>query len=216
VAFEDAVCCFLETHAGRGGDIATRTGNTTGLIKNAKVGDCVVELGPESAAPGARIVVEAKEQAGYSLADARAEIERARKNRGAQLGLFVFSRRTAPETLDDVVRLGSDVFVVWDPENVASDLHLKLGLTLARALCIRVEKQGESRAADFEAIHRAVLEIEKQSQALSEVTRSAETIKSGSENILERVRKTRASLDRQVEILSQRLDDLKQPGGEAG
>jgi hypothetical protein len=112
------------------------------------------------------------------------------------------------------VRLGNDVFVVWDPEQVASDLHLKMGLTIARALCIRVEKQGVSRAADFEEIQKAVLEVEKQSQALSEVQRSAETIKSGSENILERVRKTRNSLERQVEILQARLDDLKRTGGE--
>jgi hypothetical protein len=84
-----------------------------------------------------------------------------------------------------------------------------MGLTIARALCIRLEKHAESREADFEVITKAILEIEKQSRALSEVTRSAETIKSGSQQILERVRITRNSLDRQVEILQERLDDLK-------
>jgi hypothetical protein len=209
LAFEDAVCGYLEMHAQQKGDVATRCGHTTGLIKNCKRGDCLVELGPDSAAPGARIVVEAKEDASFTLAKARGEIEEARKNRGAQLGLFVFSRRTAPEALADVVHLGSDVFVVWDPENATSDLHLKIGLTLARALCIRVGKHHESREADFEAITQAILEIEKQSQALGEVTKSAETIKSGSESILERVRITRKSLERQVETLQERLDDLK-------
>jgi plasmid stability protein/translation initiation factor 2 beta subunit (eIF-2beta)/eIF-5 len=212
LAFEDAVCGYLEFHAQQKGDVATRTGPTTGLIKNCKKGDGVVELGPESAAPGARIVVEAKEEAGFTLAEARAEIELARKNRDAQMGLFVFSKRTAPEALIDVARLGNDVFVVWDPEDAASDLHLKMGLTIARALCIRVEKHGESREADFEAITQAILEIEKQSQALAEVTKSAETIKSGSQNILERVRISRKSLERQVEILQERIDDLKRAG----
>lgn len=209
LAFEDAVCGYLEIHAQQKGDVATRCGQTTGLIKNSKVGDCTIELGPDSAAPGARIAVEAKQHADYTLAKARAEIELARKNRDAQVGLFVFSRQTAPESLVDVVHLGDDVFVVWDPENAASDLHLKMGLTIARALCIRVEKQSESREADFEAITKAILEIEKQSQALGEVKKSAETIKSGSQNILERVRITRNSLERQVEILQERLDDLK-------
>ncbi|MEX0678130.1 MAG: hypothetical protein WD063_13695 [Pirellulales bacterium] len=209
VAFEDAVCGFLEFHAKKSGDVAERTGQTTGLLKNSKVGDGVVELGPDSAAPRARIVVEAKEQADYTLSKARAEIELARKNRDAQVGLFVFSRQTAPEGADEVVRLGDDVFVVWDPEDAASDLHLKIGLTLARALCIRVEQHQQTREADFDAITAAILEIEKQSQALGDVTRSAETIKSGAERVLDRVRITRKSLERQVEILEERIGDLK-------
>jgi len=209
VAFEDAVCGFLEFHAQQKGDIATRTGQTTGLIKNSKKGDCVVELGPDSAAPGARIVVEAKEDADYTLSAARAEIELARKNRDAQMGLFVFSKRTAPEALGEFVQLGNDVFVVWDPEDAASDLYLKIGLTVARALCIRVEKHDRSREADFGAIAEAILEIEKQSQALNEVTTSGETIKLGAEKILNRVRISRKSLERQVEILQDRIGDLK-------
>jgi hypothetical protein len=209
VAFEDAVCGFLEFHAQQKGDVAERTGQTTGLIKNRKTGDCVVELGPDSAAPGARIVVEAKEDSSYTLSAARGELELARKNRGAQMGLFVFSKRTAPATLGDFLHLGNDVFVVWDPEDAASDLHLKIGLTVARALCIRVEKHDQSRDADFDAITAAILEIEKQSQALNEVTTSGESIKSGAEKILERVRITRKSLERQVETLQERIGDLK-------
>jgi hypothetical protein len=209
VAFEEAVCGFLEFHAQQRGDIATRSGHTTGLIKNSKKGDCVVELGPESAAPGARIVVEAKEDAACTLAGARAEIEQARKNRAAQMGLFVFSKRTAPEGLGEFLHLGSDVFVVWDAEDAASDLYLKIGLTVVRALCIRAQRHDASQAADFEAVTAAILEIEKQSQALAEVTTSGETIKSGAQKILERVRITRNSLERQVEILQERITALK-------
>ncbi len=78
----------------------------------------------------------------------------------------MFSKRTAPAGLDEVSRLGNDVFVIWDPEDSATNLHLKVGLTLARALCIRVEQLSESQDEDFEAIDKAVLEIEKQSQFL--------------------------------------------------
>jgi hypothetical protein len=209
LAFEDAVCGYLEYHAQQTGDIATRTGATTGLIKNCKKGDCVVELNPDSAAPGAKVVIEAKEKAGYTLTEARAEIETARQNREAQVGLFVFSKKTAVCGFDDVFRSGNDVFVVWDPEDSETNLHLKIALTLARALCIRVEQQNESQAADFAAITEAILEIEKQSQSLAEVTRSAETIKSGAEKVLDRVRITRKSLERQVEILQARVGDLK-------
>jgi len=210
LAFEEAVCGYLEHHAQQAGDVATRTGHTTGLIRNNKVGDCLIELGPDCAAAGARIVVEAKEESGYTLAKARAEIEEARKNRGAQVGLFVFSSRCAPETLEDVCRSGDDVFVVWNSDNPATDLHLRVGLTLARALCIRVERERESSAADFEAIDKAILEIEKQSQALGDVTKSAETIKSGADKILDRIRITRKSLERQITELQEHIAQLKQ------
>ncbi len=213
LAFEDAVCAYLEYQAGNSGDLAMRTGHTTGLIKNCKKGDCVIELGPDCAAAGAKVVVEAKESAGYSLPEARAEIEVARQNRGAQTGLFVFSKRTAPSGLDTMFRFGNDVFVIWDPEDASSIVYFMAALTLAKALCIRVEQLSESQDADFEAIDKAVLEIEKQSQFLSEVTTSAETIKSGAEKVLERVRKTRNSLERQVEILQGRIGDLKQAAG---
>ncbi len=211
--FEDAVCQYLEHHAQQTGDIATRTGATTGLIKNNKKGDCVVELGPDSAAPCAKVVVEAKEDADYSLARARLEIEMARENRGAQIGLFIFSKKTAPTGMDVFFRFGPDVFVVWDPEDSATNLHLQVSLTLARALCIRVERKSQTEEADYEAITKAILEIEKQSQFLGEVTTSAETIKSGADKVLERVRKTRSSLERQVEILQARIGDLKHVAG---
>jgi hypothetical protein len=216
MVFEDAVCAFLEFHCQQSGDIATRTGSTTGLIKNSKVGDCIVEMGPDSAAAGAKIVIEAKQHADYNLAKARAEIETARKNRDAQVGVFIFSKQCAPESLQDVSRCGDDVFVVWDPENAATNLHLKVGLTLARALCIRVEKQQQSRSADFEAIAQAVLEIEKQAGLLGDVTKSAETVKSGADKILDRVRITRKSLERQVEILNERIGDLKSSSAASG
>ncbi len=209
MAFEEAVCAYVEFHAQHSGDVATRVGNTTGLIKNSKVGDCLLELGPDCAAAGAKIIIEAKQQGTYNLAQARSEIEIARKNRDAQIGLFVFSKRTAPECLEEVFRSGDDVFVLWDPEDPSTNLHLKIALTLARALCIRVEKRQQAQAADFEAITAAILEIEKQSNSLGEASKSAETIKSGAEKILDRVRITRKSLERQVELLNERIADLR-------
>jgi hypothetical protein len=93
--FEDALFEMVLRQSQKVGDVARHTGNTTGLIRNCKVGDCVIELGPESAAPGALVTLEAKEKSNYDLTAARAETEQARKNRGAQVGLFVFSQKTA-------------------------------------------------------------------------------------------------------------------------
>ncbi len=214
VAFEDAVCEFLAREAQHAGDVAIPTGTTTGLIKNCKVGDCVIELGPDSAAPEAKIVVEAKEESRFTLAQARVEIETARKNRGADWGLFVFSRKTAPAGMEPFLRYGHDLFVVWDAEDPTTDVFLKAGVIAARALCFRAERHTATAQADFEAIDRAVLEIEKRAGNLDDVRKSAETIQSASGKILERVRIDRDALDKQLVILREKLAELKNAAGQ--
>jgi hypothetical protein len=211
LVFEDVVCEFLGHEAQKLGDLAERTGNETGQIKNCKTGDAVLELGPESAAPGARIVVEAKQADGYTLAKARDEIDRARKNREAQIGLFVFSARTAPQELlaSQLVRFGEDIFVAWDPEDAASDLFLKTGLTLARALCVRACQTSATQEADFKAIDAAVLDIEKCTENLSKIETAANSIQSSTETILNRVRIDRRSLEKQIATLREKLSDLR-------
>jgi hypothetical protein len=209
LAFEDAMCEFIIRQSQYAGDVATPTGHTTGLIKNCRVGDCLVELGPDSAAPGALIAVEAKEKDSYSLAQARQEIETARKNRGADWGVFVFSRKTAPPNLEPFARYGNDFIVVWDAEDTSTDVFLKAGIIAARALCFRTERQSAAQQIDFETIDKAILEIEKRAGNLDDVRKSAETIKSSSEKILARVRIDREALDKQLEILRERVGDLK-------
>jgi len=209
IAFEDAVCEFLVRQSQHAGDVATPTGSLTGLIKNSRVGDCVIELGPDSAAPGSKIVVEAKEKDGYSLASAREEIETARKNRGADWGVFVFSKKTAPANLEPFSRYGNDFFVVWDVEDPTSDVFLKAGVIAARALCFRAERQSAAQQVDFEVIDKAILDIEKRAGNLDEVRKSAETIQSSSGKILERVRIDREALEKQIEILREKVKDLR-------
>ena len=208
--FEDAVCEFISTQTQAAGDIATPTGHSTGLIKNCKVGDCVIELGPDSAAPGAKVVVEAKQDASYTLARAREEIETARKNRGAGWGVFIFSQKTAPAGLETFQRYGNDIILVWDAENPSTDVYLKAGIVTARALCFRVERKSETQQADFESIDRAILEIEKRASNLDAIRKSAETIQSSSDKILKRVDTDRKAFDRQLEILRDKMSELKE------
>lgn len=207
--FEDAAFQFVQNQSQKTEDIATHTGNTTGRIKNCKVGDCVIELGPDNTAAGVRIVVEMKEKSGYNLATAREEIEEARKNRDAQVGLFIFSKKTAPDGLESVVRRGHDVFVVWDSEDLQSDIYLQVGLTLARALCVQNHNQQSAQPIDFGEMEKAILEVENRAGKLDEIVMWTETIQKSSEKILRRIRITRKSLDKQVEALREKTDNLK-------
>ena len=135
---------------------------------------------PRQRGPGAKIVVEAKEEDGFTLATAREEIETARKNRGADWGLFVFSKKTAPPSLEPFSRYGNDFVVVWDAEDpstrrVPQGRHHRRPRTL-----LPHRAQSAAQQVDFEAIDKAILEIEKRAGNLDEVRKSAETIQSSS------------------------------------
>ena len=64
-----------------------------------------------------------------------------------------------------------------------------------------------SDEADFAAIQRAVLEIEKRASSLDDIRKSAGTIQSASQKILERVQRTRQSLEKQVALLFDKVSD---------
>ncbi len=210
--FEDALATQLQRCAQRSGDIFERTGTRVGRVKNRKVGDAVLELGPEHRAAGARIVFEAKDERGFTVARAREQLELARKNRGAELGVFVFSNSAAPEGLASLERIGTDVLVRWDRDDPQSDVFLDAALSLCRALSAR----GASAAhedADLEALDRAVREIERQSQGLDEIRKAALTVESGSERILNRVRIMSRGLAQSIEALDASSESLRRAHG---
>ncbi len=191
--FEERLCDWLQDALGPSGDVFLRTGQTTGQIRNCKVGDAVLELGAESQAAGARIVFEAKEVAGYGLDRARAEIDEARRNRGAAIGVFVFSRSTAPAAVPPFSRHGCDVFGVWDADDAATDVTLHAAISVARALSVRAGAVRHD-AVDLGKLDRAIREVQRQIEGLEEIRTSATTIQNGSGKILDRVRKLEQSL----------------------
>ena len=213
--FESAVFEFINKQSQNASDIATHTGNTTGQIRNNKKGDVVIELGPESAAAGAKIVVEAKEDASFNLAKALEELAVARKNRDADIGLFVFSKTTAPEGLDAFKRYGNDIVIIWDKDDTASDIFLNVGLSVSKALSLRSKSHSKETGDDFEAMKKAIIEIERQAGGLDEIRTSAETIHNSSNKILDRVRIMRDGLDKQISVLNNKVDNLREAVGSA-
>ena len=186
--FEDAVFEFVSRRRSEG-NVAVRTGNTTGQIRNCKKGDCVIELGADSAAPGARIVLEAKQDQSFTLQKSLTEIDEARRNRGAGVGLFVFSRRTVPcEVTEPLARYGNDVVVVWDAENPASDAYLTAALSVAKAISVQDSGDAGSLEVDVEGLEKAIREIERQASGLDDITKSAQAIDSHVSKILDRAR----------------------------
>jgi hypothetical protein len=207
--FEDALGAFLAAEAQRVGDVHQAIGTTTGAIKNCKVGDHVVAMGPESSAPGALIAFEAKEHRDVDLRAALAESERARKNRQAQIGVFVFSIRCAPAGLQPLARYGDDIVVVWDAEDERTDVFLRCAYSMARGLTARLAGAAAQNAEALLEIDLAARAIERQANFLDEVHKLAGTVRSHGEKIQARVERMRDELAREIARLDRHSGVLR-------
>jgi hypothetical protein len=207
--FEDQLGAFLATEAQRLGDVYQACGATTGLKKNCKVGDHLIELGPDSSAAGARLVWEAKQDKSYDLRGALLEMDEARKNRDAQLGIFVFSKKTAPEGLQPFSRYGDDLVVVWDAEEPSTDLYLSAAYSVARALAVRVGKQdGQSQEAVLQ-IQQATRAVEKQLQHLEDLHTWGQTVQNNGAKIADRAQRMKNDVLEEIERLDAQVELLK-------
>jgi hypothetical protein len=207
--FESSVGEMLRPEAQRRGDSFQDTGTRPGARRNCKVGDFVVMTSEESRAPGARIVIEAKENASYDVTNALAELAVARENRSASVGIFVFSRTTAPAGIEPLARHGDDVLVVWDRDDLASDVYLKAALSIARAIVVRAAIETDRTAADLRVIDQAIEKITKDIEGLAEVVVWTGNIKRDGCKIEDRVAKVHRSLQQQLSSLEEHLGALR-------
>ena len=199
--FEEDVFLFVEREAIACGDVPERTTAAVGLIDRCKIGDCIISLGPERAAAGSRIAIESKKDRSYDLAKARREIKQARKNRGAEVGIFVFHSDCAPAPISSFDRVGDDIFCSWDPTRPECDVNLRAALTVASALCTRAHLAKEAASVDFDEFDRAILDVEQAANGLTDIETWAKTIRSNGDKILDRATEARASLLQQVGFL---------------
>jgi hypothetical protein len=207
--FEAAVGDFLQREAQRVGDVCEAVGTTTGSV-DRKTGDHVLTLGPDSGAPDARIACEAKARKGYTEKSALDEIARARKNRDAEVGLVIMDRASAPEGLEALRRVGSDVLVLWDPDDVASDHHLRLAVSVARALCVRAHVASSQSEANLEQLDSSIESIANQIRVIDEIVRAAHTIRRRGDKITASAEKLRETLEREVITLQDNVRALRE------
>ena len=213
--FESELGNLLAAEASRLSDPFESVGPKTGVMKNCKAGDFVTTLSAESSSAGARIVWEAKEDASYDLKDALTEISVARSNRQAQIGIFVFSSKTAPKSIPPFARYGNDIVVVWDVENAESDLNIRVAYSLARALVVRETSDSVESTQALKAIEVSTRAIEKQIEHLDQIKTWAETARSSGEKVIDRATRMRSDLAREVESLDRQVNGLKTMGAKA-
>ena len=209
--FEALLGEVLAVEAQRVGDVHRATGMIVGSNRKCKTGDYVTQLGPESSAPGARIAWEAKEDKTYDLTSALAEIDLARKNRDATVGIFVFSKKTCPPEMLPLMRYGQDLVIVWDAEDSSSDLYVKAAYSVARALCMRACDQSSHALQVLVTLEQAIRAVEKQIQYIDQIKTWSETIRGHGEKICERTVKMKTELVKEVERLDETVAALHSP-----
>lgn len=211
--FEARVGEQMQASCIEGDDVLDAVGATTGTVPRSKVGDFVVTLGPDSAAPGAAIVVEAKARDGMTLKATLEEADEARRNRGASVCLFVHAARTAPAGLPELRRWGNDIVVIWDEDDAATDIRLKAAYQAAKALAVRAGRDGEEEAASLAEMDAAIEAIRKQIAGFEEIQTTARTVINGGEKIHNRARIMGEEIERRLLTLQDHARRLR-AGGE--
>lgn len=183
------------------GDLFEECGTNTGLVPRSKVGDFLVTLGPDNAAAGASIVIEAKESGSYSFKATLTEADLARRNRGACVCLFVHSTVTAGVDIPELQRWGNDVVVRWSADNKDTDVILRAGLMVAKALCMRAETHADEDHASFDEIDGAVEAIRKLFLGFEEINTTALTVINSGDKIRNRARIMTTQIEKELEVL---------------
>lgn len=158
--FEDLLERLLGDLARGAGDLLDRTANEAGATIKSKKGDFVLTL-DSHLARGAdlRVVVEAKDRA-VSMRAMRDELREARENRGAAVGIVVFTPQHAPSGIAPFSIVGDDVYCVVDPE-APEPAVLEAAVRLARLLALATLDEREVEV-DAPAIRAALTGIREQ------------------------------------------------------
>ncbi|MEO8899939.1 MAG: hypothetical protein ABI488_00130 [Polyangiaceae bacterium] len=209
--FEDRVVHFVQQAIGHG-YLVENTSKHTGAIERRKFGDAVIHFAPDHAFHGARVVLEAKREAGFTANKALLELADARKNREACVGIFVLAKSHAAAGFPTFQRIGHDILMTWDDENPATDPYLEAALMAGLALAVRTRSNAD--AGDIQALQklerRALNEIERLAKiqdAAKKIRRQLEIIESETESARLGVRKMVDDTKKTLHALNVVLDD---------
>ena len=158
--FEDLLQAMLGDLARGAGDMLDRTGTDAGALMKSKKGDFVLTLDARVARGcDLRVVIEAKDRP-MSMRAIRDELREAKENRGAAIGLVVFTPKHAPTGVAPFNLVGDDVYCVIDPD-APEPATLEAAVRLARLLALASLAEHEVDV-DPAAIAAALMAIREQ------------------------------------------------------
>jgi len=193
VKFEEAVLAFIAQTCGDA-YMVEHVGETSGRIAKCRKGDIVVAFGQESAFVGCRVVVEAKHAVGYSAAKVLEEMEAARNNRDAAVGVFVLAASHAWTGAPELIRYGSTIFVQWDVDDPTTDFNLKAAVIASLFMATR--RRAATDPSDIKAMRDVEKRIDEEIKRIVRMRAHSQKIIDNGEALREELRKSESSLAR--------------------
>ena len=209
MSFEEDLYDVVAEMGRQFGDETELVRGTPGSIKNCKTGDHLIVLGETTGAPGLRIVAEAKDQA-YKAKEAMAELQKAKKNREAVGGIFVFAKGCEPPEFGNFKRIDSDLYCTADKSALAEGGPVPFvwaAYELSRVLAVAAVRKEAGGKLDLERIEQHIEGIAAWVPRLGEIVTKAQnslkfietTAKDIKEDIARRVAEVLALLRRDAE-----------------
>ena len=201
--FEELLHAMLGELARGAGDLLDRTGTDAGAVMKSKKGDFVLTLDARVARGcDLRVVVEAKDRP-MSMRAIREELREAKENRGAAIGLVVFTPIHAPAGVAPFSLVGDDVYCVIDP-GAPEPATLEAAVRLARFLAVaslaehEVEVDPAAIAAALTAIREQLELVRTLKAQLTSISTATKAVWTGLDtmrsNILARVTEAEAEI----------------------
>ena len=201
--FEDLLQTMLGELARGTGDLVDRTGTDTGAVMKSKKGDFVLTVDARVARGcDLRVVIEAKDRP-MSMRAIRDELREAKENRGAAVGLVVFTAAHAPAGVAPFNLVGDDVYCVIDPE-APDTATLEAAVRLARLLALtslaehEVELDPAAIAAALTGIREQLDQVRTLKASLTSISNATKAVWTGLEtmrsNILLKVAEAEAEI----------------------
>jgi len=209
LSFEAQLGDLMRVDTERAGDVFEDVSTTPGRLSR-KVGDFAVRLGPESAAPGAGIVIEAKANQSYNDKKVLEECAIARENRDALVCVFVFDERAVPEGTAPLRRIGPDIVVLWNPDDDATDVYLRGAMSVAKCLVVRSKAASDTSKVELDQLDSAIASVSKHSKTLDDILKWARAVQKRGGDILKSTTGLRDDLVRQIEDLEGLAEALRE------
>ncbi len=200
--FEDALGNLLGDIASGAGDMYESTGANAGNISMCKVGDFVITLGKSCSAAAERLVVEAKRNQKYNLEKALEECKTARKNRGAQVALFVWDKEHGEaKHQPPLARYDKDIVVLWTEDDPNTEIYVRAAYWLARNMIMPQPANEQAARVKEKLVADAFEQIEKLINMLEDIKKSGEKVVKEGEKIKYWAYNVQTQLEAQVNTL---------------
>ena len=178
----------------------------TGLINRCKTGDITATFTDGSIYAGHSIVFEAKNQQGVTLTAALKEIERAKLNRGASKGVFVFSVDKAPPEMERSFLLrDGHAFVKWSPDIPDTDNLLTAAFIVVNAGIMGPVAERQDVKFDVEELERELASGVSSIEGLDGVLSALQTITNAVAKARKEVNKSMTHLQHVFESFERNL-----------